>query len=305
VNYIDVVVRASVDGEQTVFIYFDDKSAYTTFSFNAVEPEEGQITDESEDGSEDQWDKCGSDVVEKLSPSTVVPGSTVLVYVYTNGTVSPQRSSSGAKASLVQSNIVSEEIEDVVFTDGVATLTYPVSGQAGLGDASVEVTWNNALIGDAEPNWTPGSNQLIVNKFIGDDDYYSIPAQVTYTTRKHKYQIEIPESWVSAVFVVPFRIAHSIGIGQETCDIRSLSMTIEGEGITTPEDVVIHVQDYVSDVDIDGVAIYVDGVYRGVTDASGLLTVEALTPGDHTIRMTKTGYVSSDLDDLDNDDFTV
>jgi len=70
-------------------------------------------------------------------------------------------------------------------------------------------------------------------------------------------------------------------------------------------DVTIEITDYISGVDLETVSVWVDGVLKGTTDASGELLVEDLALGGHTLKLTKTGYTDSDADTLLNDYFVV
>jgi len=69
--------------------------------------------------------------------------------------------------------------------------------------------------------------------------------------------------------------------------------------------VTIDVTDYVSGADLETVAVWIDGVSKGNTDASGELTVEDVELGGHTLKLTKTGYTGSEDDTLLNDYFMV
>jgi len=68
---------------------------------------------------------------------------------------------------------------------------------------------------------------------------------------------------------------------------------------------VLSVKDFCSDSEIEYVSVWVDGVFVGTTDANGLLPLGVLASGTHTLQMTKTDYVDSDLDTLNNDTFEI
>lgn len=67
----------------------------------------------------------------------------------------------------------------------------------------------------------------------------------------------------------------------------------------------ITVKDYTSNAVLAGVAVSVDGAGRGTTNAQGRLYLGLLTKGQHTLRLTKQGYINSETDGLNNDYFTV
>jgi len=89
--------------------------------------------------------------------------------------------------------------------------------------------------------------------------------------------------------------------------LKTVKVTIpEGETLAGSKvDKIICVKDYVSLVVQEDAYIYIDGVMRGQTDEDGCLLVRNLEAGAHTIRITKSGYLDSDEDDLANDEFTV
>jgi hypothetical protein len=69
--------------------------------------------------------------------------------------------------------------------------------------------------------------------------------------------------------------------------------------------VIIDVRGYCTDAAVAGATVYVDGTPCGATDADGLIIVNNLAAGSHTLRVTASGFIDSDQDDLVNDQFTV
>lgn len=65
--------------------------------------------------------------------------------------------------------------------------------------------------------------------------------------------------------------------------------------------ITIRVTDYVSDVELETVTVYIDNVDKGTTDANGELNVSNVSVGGHKLKLTKAGYLDSDDDDLFND----
>ena len=70
-------------------------------------------------------------------------------------------------------------------------------------------------------------------------------------------------------------------------------------------DIVIVVKDYVSDADVSGAHVWIDGVDEGTADANGELAISDIAIGGHSIKITATGYTDSDQDSLLNDYFVV
>jgi hypothetical protein len=68
----------------------------------------------------------------------------------------------------------------------------------------------------------------------------------------------------------------------------------------------LEVKDYCADGMIAGVTVYLDGEDIGQTDENGIIALGGLKPGSsHSLRMVKSGYISSEDDKLNNDSFTV
>lgn len=68
----------------------------------------------------------------------------------------------------------------------------------------------------------------------------------------------------------------------------------------------LEVKNYCNDGTLLGVMVYLDGIYIGQTDASGIIALGGLMPGSfHTLKMAKSGYIKSEDDKLNNDSFTV
>ena len=83
----------------------------------------------------------------------------------------------------------------------------------------------------------------------------------------------------------------------------------EGDGVYVrpPEtkDVIINARDYLDNEEIVGASVTIDGIFRGLTNEEGKITVAGLEVGGHTIQIAATGYVETALDTLSNDYFTV
>jgi len=90
--------------------------------------------------------------------------------------------------------------------------------------------------------------------------------------------------------------------------VHSLKITVpeEEEGILTNKvDRIICIKDYVSLGVVEGVSVTVDESYKGLTDEDGCVELKNIELGEHTISLSKTGYLNNESDDLDNDTFTV
>ena len=87
-------------------------------------------------------------------------------------------------------------------------------------------------------------------------------------------------------------------------DMNGTGITWNGLGkltaATATKSITLNVKDYLTDSNLQTVAVWLDGVSKGNTDASGNITITGVSVGGHTIKLTKTSYVSSDDDDLAN-----
>lgn len=73
---------------------------------------------------------------------------------------------------------------------------------------------------------------------------------------------------------------------------------------TGPTPYQLQVKDFCDDGILSGVAVYLNGSYKGLSNSEGLVSLGDLSPGSsYTLRMVKTGYISSDVDALNNDSF--
>jgi hypothetical protein len=71
---------------------------------------------------------------------------------------------------------------------------------------------------------------------------------------------------------------------------------------TKLRNIVIHVHDFATgDTPLENVTVYIDGVSKGTTNASGELTITDVEVGGHSIKLTHATYVDSDEDEIAND----
>ena len=196
-----------------------------------------------------------------------------------------------------------EVTEEAVFRSGAASLNYPI-------DDTVRqpLFYFNKAFGNSSPSpsYENGSNALTVNSFVGDKKYAAVPCTVVYHSKYWQYAVNVPRVWLSTVFGVWADIPG--------CDIKELELTVSDvtgpqtpavESTPSTRDITITIKDYTSGTVVEGAEVLVDGDLVGCTDSSGEVSMSSVSVGDHTIKITKTGYQDSDQDDLANDTFTV
>ena len=66
-------------------------------------------------------------------------------------------------------------------------------------------------------------------------------------------------------------------------------------------DITLRISDYVSDVDLKDVSVYIDGVLKGTTDDDGELDIDDVETGGHVLLLTREDYITSSSDCLLND----
>ena len=93
---------------------------------------------------------------------------------------------------------------------------------------------------------------------------------------------------------------HEVITSMDADDIDWDSVHVDASTVGTAN-ITISIKDYVSDVDLEGVKVYLDGTLKGTTDSEGDLDIASVKVGLHSIRLTLTDYVDSNLDDLYND----
>ena len=85
----------------------------------------------------------------------------------------------------------------------------------------------------------------------------------------------------------------------------SITVAITGDGAQVGP-FVLNVKDFCNDgISIEGVAVWLDSVYKGLTNAAGQVSLGMLTQGQHLLTMSVGGYLASNADHLNNDSFTV
>ncbi len=67
----------------------------------------------------------------------------------------------------------------------------------------------------------------------------------------------------------------------------------------------IRTVDFATEAPVSGAAIHIAGLYRGVTDAEGLLHVADVPTGVHSFKAVREGYLDSDVDGLSNEQIVV
>lgn len=103
----------------------------------------------------------------------------------------------------------------------------------------------------------------------------------------------------------------NIALGTVTIGIHNLIITVVADVVYNDyiivepvKEVIVNVDDFITDGDIEGVKVLIDGVSFGLTSPAGNVTCW-LRPGVHKLRLEGPGYIDGDLDQLINDYFTV
>ena len=175
--------------------------------------------------------------------------------------------------------------EQIIFNEGKGTLTYPFNGGGTY-------------------NWLSqkGSGRI---QFQKDQNIVSIPlnteypsaiAIISYSYSKSKGRSFVPVDYPDGDFYVHLQRINGA--------LLSVSKRVKNVMIGT-KNILIVIKDFTSEITLEGVDVYVDGAFAGTTTTSGSLFLQKIAVGNHTIKITKQGYLSSDADVLANESFVV
>ena len=290
VNYRDYAIRGAEIGTYNVLFYFEDKSAYTVYSFTAV------ATDSDSDTS-----RCDSLVIEKVSPDTVYKGDEVIIRIYgsmgdpTGNTRAEGWDSGGGTVSIVGGTDWDMYEEDIIFISGVATITYPVACAAVSSTTNISFVWQRHAYYSMATSIIKGTNQVTLNAAVGATGRnYALTATATYLRCWTEYKVTVPSNYTNSQFVVMFDIPG--------CGSKSITISVSEIGT---QNVVLNISNWSSSTNVNEVDVEIDGAWAGKTDSNGNISVAGIAKGDHTVKLTKDGYLQSDLDDIENSTFTV
>ena len=93
-----------------------------------------------------------------------------------------------------------------------------------------------------------------------------------------------------------------------TGDVERVVINVAGvdeNNSSVPSLVTIHAKDFCTDLPVSGASVYIDDIYKGLTDSTGKLVVGILNPDSYSLKIQASGYTSTDSDDLSNDSFTI
>jgi len=301
-RYKRFYLKASSVGSYTAMFYFSDQSDYSTYSFT--------VSDCSDIGAISE--ACSEIVLRWSDDSTKSPGDRVKIKVYNAGLdVASIYSAGGAAVTLFAGNRIESVTESITFTNGEARLSYPL-------DSNLTITYDNQAAGSPDPIITVRRRDIIVNEFIDNTEFYKVYATVTYLTEYDEYKTTIPGSYGNDYFDVWFEFTGCDDVKSVAASIREAEEEAEeaaeaaeggeGGGVTTddPAPYELEAIDYCSDGTVEGVAVTLNGNYMGLTDSNGIISLGNLTPGvTYRLKLVKEGYQDSDLDNLNNDSFTI
>jgi|GEM_PF-4170808 len=284
VNYQDYSIRGGAVETYNVLFYFADKSAYAIYSFSVVAAPGG-----GGGGGGEEPAYCASVMLEEVGQS----GRTFHFRAYAGGaSLGRFGSSDGTMPDLDGSEDAEELTESITLSNGSGSISKPFANlvelvSSGSGAGGLRFTSGSKAVTNAQ--W---------------EDIPRAQITITYTTIFTPFRITVGSAYKEPTFSVWLTAG---GCDSATVLDFSLDFNSGGGGGTLPtkRDITINITDYVSDVDLDEASVSIDGSYKGTTDASGLLNVSNVAVGDHTIKITKSGYQDSDQDDLANDTFTV
>lgn len=111
--------------------------------------------------------------------------------------------------------------------------------------------------------------------------------------------------WAGDNWSLTFNVAGEVVVVALMDDLKA-SQTVDFSGEAEFVDYDLEVYDYCTDEPVVGATVFLDSSPIGSTDTNGKVQLGLLQRGTtHDIKVTKSGYIDSDVDVLRNDEFTV
>ena len=201
-----------------------------------------------------------------------------------------------------------DTIETIEFqAANVGQLEYPI-------DNIVKITAQTAIIEKSVDGtlitYAPAGGVLSFGKIGGSCVGVVTDGEVYYGTIKvHYNKARYYRQWT---YTLPNENGTFYFFVKDGSEIVA-DFTVEITGVSGTEagfrDVTLVYTDYVSSIPVVGAAVIFDNgqptVKNGVTDVNGKVTFLTVATGTHYIKATKSGYLDTDADDIDNDSILV
>jgi hypothetical protein len=215
---------------------------------------------------------------ENSGRTVFAPGDRARLKLYPGGRNPELRPTSGT-AKVIMSGITEEVTEFIAFRDSADAKTdYYI-------DKLISAVWEGT--GSGRPK-IYGSRLVLPESTTG-------VMKVTYETSCDI--VDVTGSRATYILVT----ASSDGLeGDFLLDFTN--------GFTTEiysRDVVMTVRDACTKETLPDAAVYINGRYTGKSDSEGVLRLGSLKKGTYSLKITKSGYQSTDQDNIRNDWFTV
>lgn len=157
------------------------------------------------------------------------------------------------------------------------------------------------------------SPRVKTKRFTTNKKCYAV-IKVSYTTFYDKYIFsgEVGENVLTAIsdesedsYLIEIVEAGEEGEEEGSSSLSSMCSCSTSSSIKYT-DVTLSFADFVTGEPIEGAKVYVDGQYKGTTDANGKILVKDLKINvKHDVKATKEGYLDTDSDSLANDKFII
>jgi hypothetical protein len=148
--------------------------------------------------------------------------------------------------------------------------------------------------------WTVGYSEMTVTYDADSEDMGYGVYRIQFKSRFDRIRLLAPAAGHDIKVVV-----FSTDDSQPDCEAE-LQVEIRDDCEKgRPKEVVVEVEDCLSNNAIEGVSVYISGQYKGVTDSSGQLYIGLMNPGEYTISFSHPSYWPSANDGVINDSFVV
>ena len=221
-------LRPGQTGDHKALFYFVDQSTYHQYSLTVTryvaelpddpDPDNPEVPSLFIPGAALEWES-----------EEFILGETVEIRVYKGqNIVSDRGNTAGTLMSITSQNNTIERVEVITFSDGIGQLEYPYF-------SSLSVQWLGNYSSSHNPSVLRGSNVIIKNDLINNDNYQFVQARVTYKAKYSVYRFTLPAAFTGTEVTAWF-VFDNEAVGQVSLAASITVGTDDGEDVTDDPD---------------------------------------------------------------------
>lgn len=227
--------------------------------------------------------------------SSFIPGEAAYLRLFSMPDTPYYLHSSAGSLSVVAREVPYPQEENIVFSwEAERDLSF-------VPDSSVDWKWMGRSAGN--PLFA-GTKITLPEIEVEDGAPEQKPVGVLnckYTVMGDRLKLFVPASAMSGFESIEVNV-----VAVQGQNVASLTVAYSTGLYGEPVPVDLSVSDFCSNEHVWDVMVFIDGEYMGKTNANGTIYLGMMAPGSiHQLKMTREGYIDSDLDVLHNDSFTV